>query len=96
MAHDDNPANTESLLTLLQQAMADLKLTNSEISHRRGRYFTKIFGISFGGGQQRPGNFAHTANEDAVWDKLRNTPEVRAVSRRVDCESFLSSHYYHP
>ncbi|KAE9389566.1 hypothetical protein BT96DRAFT_960007 [Gymnopus androsaceus JB14] len=44
----------------------------------------KIFGISFGGGQQRPGNFAHTANEDAVWDRLRNTPEVQAVARRVD------------
>ncbi|KAE9389098.1 hypothetical protein BT96DRAFT_835410 [Gymnopus androsaceus JB14] len=64
--------------------MKDLNLEGSNTWHRRGHYFTKIFGISFGGGQQRPGNFAHTAAEDAVWEKLRNTPEIQAVARRVD------------
>lgn len=84
MAKDDDPAASIRLSHLFEKAMKDLNLVGTGTWHRRGHYFTKIFGISFGGGQQRLGNFAHSRNEERVWDALRNTPEVRAVARRVD------------
>lgn len=89
MAMDNDPAASRKLSHLFEKALKDLNLTGTEVWHRRGRYFTKIFGISFGGGQQRPGNFAHSSNDERIWDELRNTPEIKAVAQRVDCELYI-------
>ncbi|KAJ3980561.1 hypothetical protein F5890DRAFT_1419370 [Lentinula detonsa] len=64
--------------------MRELGYKGTDIWHRRGHYFTKIFGISFGGGQQQPGNFVHSEAEEKLWDRVRNSPEIKALARRVD------------
>ncbi|KAJ3739108.1 hypothetical protein DFH05DRAFT_1407988 [Lentinula detonsa] len=49
------------------------------MQHRRGCYPTKLFGISFGGGQQQPGNFNHPNAEEMIWEKVRNSAEIQAL-----------------
>ncbi|KAJ6452902.1 hypothetical protein DFH09DRAFT_964194 [Mycena vulgaris] len=45
----------------------------AEASHRRGRYFALTTGVSFGGGQRRPGNLANTRfARRLILDLLRN------------------------
>ncbi|KAJ3771928.1 hypothetical protein FB446DRAFT_644394 [Lentinula raphanica] len=39
---------------MLRNAKNDCSFANTSISHRRGRYYSKTFGISFGGGQVYP------------------------------------------
>ncbi|KAJ3780021.1 hypothetical protein GGU10DRAFT_280054 [Lentinula aff. detonsa] len=50
-----------------------------------------MFGVSFGGGQQRPSNFLHTNHDQSIVDEVRNTEVVKAIARRVD---FLLACYF--
>ncbi|KAJ3720462.1 hypothetical protein F5878DRAFT_652030 [Lentinula raphanica] len=66
-------------------------LANAPIVHRRGRYFAKSFGISFGGGQAHPANFSQTKTDEKAWNQFRSTPETQKLARRVD---YLLKYHY--
>ncbi|KAJ3965394.1 hypothetical protein EV361DRAFT_810771 [Lentinula raphanica] len=75
----------------LTTAKNSCNLSNTPLVHRRGRYFAKSFGISFGGGQVHPANFSQSKADGAAWDRFRGTPEVEKLARWVD---YLLRCYY--
>ncbi|KAK7457915.1 hypothetical protein VKT23_010262 [Stygiomarasmius scandens] len=67
---------------LLQTSGASLNIPS--LRHRRGEYPTVRFGISFGGGQQRPANLALSSLEAQVLGQLRQEPAMIEVARYCD------------
>ncbi|KAJ3823095.1 hypothetical protein F5880DRAFT_1482882 [Lentinula raphanica] len=54
-------------------------------SHRRGEYVTLPAGCGFGGGKLRPSNYANTAHNAELVQKVLDDPAVQRVARYVDC-----------
>lgn len=50
----------------LEEARGRLKLSAKQRAHRRGRFPALATGISHGGGQLKPGNLDHGANDDVL------------------------------
>ncbi|KAJ3730305.1 hypothetical protein C8R42DRAFT_568963 [Lentinula raphanica] len=64
--------------------MRRCNFTSTSILHRRGKYFAKSFGISFGGGQVHPANFTQLKADEEAWNDFRAQPETQKLARRVD------------
>ena len=58
--------------------------TAKQSDHRRGTYRCLGVGISFGGGQQRPGNLRNTKRNDAQLDGLLDLPCFRRLGGFID------------
>ncbi|KAJ3798252.1 hypothetical protein F5050DRAFT_1580405 [Lentinula boryana] len=71
-------------MALFERALRELGHEGTDLWHRRGHYFTKIFGISFGGGQRHPGNFLHSQKDEDAWIKFSTSEEVVNLARRID------------
>ncbi|KAI0323216.1 hypothetical protein GY45DRAFT_1349849 [Cubamyces sp. BRFM 1775] len=64
----------------LKRAQAKFKFDRKKAVHRRGRYASITCGISYGGGQQHPGNLAHTPHNRIVVDELLKNDAIRRLA----------------
>ncbi|KAI1784789.1 hypothetical protein LXA43DRAFT_899041 [Ganoderma leucocontextum] len=66
---------------IFEYLRANLRLNKSQADHRRGNFPAVAVGLSFGGGQQRVGNLAHTPHNAAVLNAaLQSTPMQRVAN----------------
>jgi hypothetical protein len=68
----------EEAFELLQQNLPKCEFTEEDTNHRRGQFGVLNAGISFGGGQQVPGNLSHN---DAQKEVLRELCESSSFTR---------------
>ncbi|KAJ8473947.1 hypothetical protein ONZ51_g7542 [Trametes cubensis] len=76
-------------------ARSALRLDSKKSKHRRGRYAAITCGISYGGGQRRPGNLAQTAhNRNIINQLLRNTAIQRLAGFGDACLRLYAPRLY--
>lgn len=61
--------------------------TQSGVTHHCGRYHALSTGISYGGGQQIPGNLAHQKENRTEIDKLLRNPAITCLAGFGSSES---------
>lgn len=66
-------------VTALKEARTKLRC-NSGSSHRRGDFFALTVGLSYGGGQTKPGNLVHNKTACSVLDQLLSHPSFIRIS----------------
>ncbi|KAI0060327.1 hypothetical protein BV25DRAFT_1807721 [Artomyces pyxidatus] len=54
--------------------------TKKQVKHRRGNFAAVSFGVSYGGGQTRPGNLAVTKAQAPMVLALRSSPDMKRVA----------------
>ncbi|KAL0070404.1 hypothetical protein AAF712_002235 [Marasmius tenuissimus] len=72
---------SENFLELLDWAEEEIKQRKLNLKGRRGDYSSIPTGISFGGGQTAPGNFAQSDVEQEIWEKVYAHPFYQRVLR---------------
>ncbi|KAK1234648.1 hypothetical protein PQX77_002151 [Marasmius sp. AFHP31] len=70
-----------NFLLLLDWAEEQIKLRKLNAKGRRGDYSSIPTGVSFGGGQTAPGNFAQTEVEREIWQRVYAHPFYQRVLR---------------
>ncbi|TBU45980.1 hypothetical protein BD309DRAFT_989182 [Dichomitus squalens] len=55
-------------------------MSKSHVQHRRGNFAAVASGISFGGGQQRVGNLAHSPYNAAILDAVKQSTAMRRIA----------------
>ncbi|KAJ7088016.1 hypothetical protein B0H15DRAFT_780882 [Mycena belliarum] len=61
---------TQEAARHLETARTDIKFKPEQIDGRRGSFFSLSYGISYGGGQQVPGNLRHSAATCLIMEAL--------------------------
>ncbi|KAJ6522134.1 hypothetical protein DFH09DRAFT_938489 [Mycena vulgaris] len=61
---------TQKAARELEAARAELKFNPKQVNGRRGNFSSATYGISYGGGQQVPGNLFHTLATRAIFERL--------------------------
>ncbi|KAL0058331.1 hypothetical protein AAF712_014999 [Marasmius tenuissimus] len=79
--HSSWPDEMANFLALLDWSEEELRHQKGATKGRRGNYATTPTGISFGGGQTSPGNFAQTDIEKQIWEKVYAHPFYQRVLR---------------
>ncbi|PIL31790.1 hypothetical protein GSI_06494 [Ganoderma sinense ZZ0214-1] len=86
--YDKDPSSGEVPWTKVQRRMCkifeylreNLRVNRSQVEHRRGSFPAVAVGISFGGGQQRVGNLAHTPHNTAVLNTALQSTTMQRVA----------------
>ncbi|KAF8872686.1 hypothetical protein BD779DRAFT_1452535, partial [Infundibulicybe gibba] len=71
---------TQQLAKTLLDAGSKARLSTGQKVHRRGEYRALSVGVSFGGGQKRPGNLVHKANNTKILESVMSDPNMRRVA----------------
>lgn len=61
------------------------KRQKSTVTPRRGDFITLRCGVSYGGGQTRPGNLVNTKRDEALLKELNESEEFRRISGFASC-----------
>ncbi|KAF9524445.1 hypothetical protein CPB83DRAFT_773766, partial [Crepidotus variabilis] len=72
--------SNHALQDALEQGLQDGTFSSTEMSHRRGEFYLLVDGISYGGGQKKPGNLKLTRKEEGLMDGLKNLPCIRRIA----------------
>ncbi|KAH9857662.1 hypothetical protein C2E23DRAFT_719904 [Lenzites betulinus] len=70
----------EDVQKLFDGVRSSYKFNPKNTSHRRGDYTAITAGISYGGGQVRPGNLVHTSPPIAAADELLSHPAIQRLA----------------
>ncbi len=73
-------------LHAFEEAEHHLQLNVSHMHHRHGNFEFIVSGISFGGGQMRPGNLRNMAYNEQVMEDLLANWVVRCVIQFINSE----------
>ncbi|KIP02061.1 hypothetical protein PHLGIDRAFT_52988, partial [Phlebiopsis gigantea 11061_1 CR5-6] len=72
-------ATTKGVVAAMQHA--EMRLRFSKKRDRRGPFKTIASGVSYGGGQKRPGNLKLSKHNQKIMDKLYNDPHMKRLIR---------------
>ncbi len=82
---------SKETIEVFERAEKLLSLNVAHTHHRRGEYGFVSTGISFGGGQTRPGNLRNTMNNESVMEELFSNWAVQRVVQFINSTfSYLS------
>ncbi|KZP13563.1 hypothetical protein FIBSPDRAFT_753265 [Athelia psychrophila] len=90
---------TRSASSAIAAARAQLNFPDGSTDHRRGQFPAMAIGVSYGGGQQVPGNLVHSNNNRAVLEGLLQDPSICRIASFANGSFALWSprvhQYYH-
>lgn len=81
----------DEMFNALQEATHRISFNAKQTDHRRGQYGCLGVGISFGGGQQIPGNLVNTPRNSKVLQELLGLECFKRMAGFADSKSHLSS-----
>jgi hypothetical protein len=65
---------------VIEEARPFLKLSKKDRSHWRGRFPALFHGISYGGGQPKPGMLVHSGGNEAILRSLISHPSIARIA----------------
>ncbi|GJF00970.1 hypothetical protein PsYK624_172740 [Phanerochaete sordida] len=74
--------STAELLKAMVEARGKMKFEQKR-EERRGDFDTIAFGVSYGGGQTRPGNLKHSAHNRKIVEELLRNPHMERMAKHA-------------